>query len=152
MGAEELSLAEASSLQVATGVNLRSNLAATAALQRLMKRPGGFSDPEGEQDRAVLAAAGVDVANKRTAERIAGVFKRPGIFAELSEDEVGCGLLCLTTFNLIPTHIMYCPVHNRPQPSFLIRHFLYRPFRLQSWQWLESMCTSRPRLPQSQER
>lgn len=90
MGAGELSLADASSLQVATGVNLRSNPTATAALQRLMKRPGGFSDPEGEQDRAVLAAAGVDVTNKRTADRIAGVFKRPGVFAELSEEEVSC--------------------------------------------------------------
>ena len=110
-------------LQEATGVNLRGNPTASAALQvchpvsastlippslcpalfpppprpsthahlhppqRLLKRPGGFTDPGGAQDRAALASAGVNLSGPAAAAKLAAVFKRPGGFGELSEEE-----------------------------------------------------------------
>lgn len=85
--AGELSPEDASRLLAATGIDLRGNAAASAALQRLLKRPGGFTDPAGGDDRAALAAAGIPVAGRAATEKLTALFKRPGGFGELSDEE-----------------------------------------------------------------
>ncbi|KAG1673856.1 hypothetical protein FOA52_012881 [Chlamydomonas sp. UWO 241] len=57
-----------------------------AALARVFRRPGRFTDP-GPADREALAACGVDITDARQLAALQRVFRRAGGFGDLSDDE-----------------------------------------------------------------